>query len=58
MQIALWDVNPEVFFAWTQVFGELENVRFGSGNILKAPVDAVVSPGNSLGQMSGGVDLS
>ena len=26
MQIALWDVNPEVFFAWTQVFGELEEV--------------------------------
>jgi O-acetyl-ADP-ribose deacetylase (regulator of RNase III) len=58
MRVALWDINPEVVFAWTQVFSGCEDIRIGSGNILKANVDSIVSPTNSFGYMDGGIDLA
>ena len=58
MRVALWDMNPGVVFAWTQVFSGFEDIRIGSGNILKAHVDAIVCPANSLGFMDGGIDLA
>jgi O-acetyl-ADP-ribose deacetylase (regulator of RNase III) len=58
MLVELWDVNPAVVLAWTKTFSELEHVRIGSGNILKAKIDAIVSPANSFGYMDGGIDLT
>ena len=42
--------------AFTQVFGGHDRVSFGSGDLLRADVDAIVSPANSFGQMDGGID--
>jgi O-acetyl-ADP-ribose deacetylase (regulator of RNase III) len=58
MRIALWDINPEVVFAWTRIFSGYDGVRLGCGSILSSSVDAVVSPANSYGRMDGGVDLA
>lgn len=57
MQLVLRDTNPHVVLAWTQVFGGAEDVTFGVGDLLRAGVDAVVSPANSFGYMDGGIDL-
>lgn len=43
--------------AFTQVFGGHDRVSFGSGDLLRADVDAIVSPANSFGRMDGGIDL-
>ena len=45
-------------FAWTQIFADYQNVSYRSASILKANVDAVVSPANSFGFMDGGIDLA
>src|SRR5690349_7233705 len=58
MRLALWDLSPEVVFAWTQTFAEFPHASFGCGNILKANVNALVSPANSFGFMDGGVDMA
>ena len=58
MRLVLWYHNPEVVFAWTQTFAEFPDVSFSSGNILKANVDALVSPANSFGIMDGGLDAA
>src|SRR5450755_4652758 len=58
MFLVLNDSNPEVVFAWMQVFGDYEGVGFGAGDILRARVDAVVSPANSFGFMDGGIDAA
>lgn len=57
MLIVLWDINPEVVMAWTEVFKDSEGFKFGCGSILQARVDALVSPANSFGFMDGGIDL-
>ncbi|MFV8749836.1 macro domain-containing protein [Nannocystaceae bacterium ST9] len=57
MQLVLRDINPHVVLAWTQVFGGRQGVSFGSGDVLLAGVDAVVSPANGAGIMDGGIDL-
>jgi O-acetyl-ADP-ribose deacetylase (regulator of RNase III) len=57
MQLALWDVDPDVVLAWTQAFGPYAGVAAGCGNILACGADALVSPANSQGFMDGGVDL-
>jgi O-acetyl-ADP-ribose deacetylase (regulator of RNase III) len=56
--VALWDIKPEVVLAWMQVFAQYRGVSFGCDNILRARVDAVVSPANSFGYMDGGIDLA
>lgn len=38
------------------MFGGHDQVSFGSGDLLRADVDAIVSPANSFGQMDGGID--
>ena len=43
--------------AFAQVFGGHDQVSFGSGDLLAAGVDAIVSPANSFGRMDGGIDL-
>lgn len=58
MQIVLRDLDPEVVLAWTQVFGPYKSITVGSGDLLRANVDAVVSPANSFGFLDGGIDLA
>lgn len=58
MFLMLYDRNPEVVFAWTELFAGYEGVRLGCGDLLTARVDAVVSPANGLGFMDGGIDLA
>jgi O-acetyl-ADP-ribose deacetylase (regulator of RNase III) len=57
MLLVLRDTDPHVVLAFTQVFGGHDRVSFGSGDVLAADVDAIVSPANSFGQMDGGIDL-
>lgn len=56
MQLILRDLNPHVVLAWTQVFGGRAGISFGTGDLLRADVDAVVSPANGAGIMDGGID--
>jgi O-acetyl-ADP-ribose deacetylase (regulator of RNase III) len=56
--LVLSDTNPEVVMAFMQAFGAYEGVTFGSGNILQARIDSIVSPANSFGFMDGGIDLA
>lgn len=58
MFLVLRDINPEMVMAWTQTFGNYKGVSYGSGSILEADVDAIVSPANSFGYMDGGIDLA
>jgi len=58
MLLVLYDHNPDIVFAWTQVLSDYEGVIFGAGDLLRARVDAVVSPANSFGYMDGGIDLA
>jgi O-acetyl-ADP-ribose deacetylase (regulator of RNase III) len=57
MLLVLRDTDPHVVLAFTQVFGGHDDVSFGSGDLLAAGVDAIVSPANSFGRMDGGIDL-
>ena len=58
MLLVLSDLNPEVVFAWTQIFVDYQNVSYRCASSLRANVDAVVSPANSFGFMDGGIDLA
>lgn len=58
MQIVLRDHNPHIVMAWTDAVGHYAGVHIGVGNLLRAHVDAVVSPANSFGFMDGGIDLA
>lgn len=57
MLLVLRDTDPHVVLAFTQIFGGHDHVSFGSGDLLGAELDAVVSPANSFGRMDGGIDL-
>jgi O-acetyl-ADP-ribose deacetylase (regulator of RNase III) len=57
MLLVLRDTDPHVVLAFTQVFGGHDGVSVGSGDLLAAGVDAIVSPANSFGRMDGGIDL-
>lgn len=58
MLIALWDLDPDMVHCWAQRLGRYAGVTFGVGDLLRARVDAVVSPANSSGFMDGGIDLA
>ena len=58
MFLVLRDINPEIVMAWTQTFGNYKGVSIGTGNILRADVDAIVSPANSFCYMNGCIDLA
>lgn len=58
MIVALWDLDPDIVLAWTQRLGRYAGLTFGCGDLLRARVDAVVSPANSAGFMDGGIDLA
>ena len=52
------DTNPQVVEAWKKVFKDHPEVQCIHGNILDQKVDAWVTPTNSKGHMSGGVDYA
>jgi O-acetyl-ADP-ribose deacetylase (regulator of RNase III) len=56
LRISLCDTNPEVVDAWLDTFSDVEGVEVLLGDLLDAGCDAIVSPANSFGDMSGGVD--
>jgi len=58
MLITLWDLDPDMVLCWTQRLGRYAGITFGVGDLLRARVDAVVSPANSSGFMDGGIDLA
>lgn len=56
LAVVLTDVNAKVVQAWRSAFADTPEVRIVQGSILEQQVDAWVSPTNSHGLMSGGVD--
>ncbi len=58
MKIYLRDTNPEVVDAWHHSFNGIENVEPSCGDIFDIPAEAIVSPTNSFGDMTGGIDLA
>lgn len=58
-QITLIDINPEITDAWQRTFEGYPNIEVKTGDITKkAIVDVWVTPTNSKGHMSGGVDYA
>ena len=58
MRLVLRGLDPELVLALTQTFGPYVGITVGSGDLLRANVDAVVSPANSFGYLDGGIDLA
>jgi O-acetyl-ADP-ribose deacetylase (regulator of RNase III) len=56
--LILRDTAPEMVMAWLEAFSDDGPWSIGSGNILHAKADAIVSPANSYGFMDGGIDLA
>lgn len=56
LRLTLCDTNAEMTDAWLDQFFGVEGVEIVQGDLLDASGDAVVSPANSFGDMSGGVD--
>jgi O-acetyl-ADP-ribose deacetylase (regulator of RNase III) len=56
MRLSLCDTNPEMTDAWLEHFYAVDEVEILCGNMLEVVCDALVSPANSFGDMSGGVD--
>jgi O-acetyl-ADP-ribose deacetylase (regulator of RNase III) len=57
MKVILAAVNPELAQAWESVCGDLDGVSVHRGPILDARCDAVVSPTDTGGSMTGGINL-
>jgi hypothetical protein len=49
MKIILTDLAPKLLDAWTEFFGNEENVSVVESDITKIKCDAIVSPANSFG---------
>jgi O-acetyl-ADP-ribose deacetylase (regulator of RNase III) len=58
MKIILTDLAPKLLDAWTEFFGNEENVSVVESDITKIECDAIVSPANSFGFMDGGLDYA
>lgn len=58
MKLILCDLNPELCTAWQKEFAgySQDEVEIVNGNILEVEADALVSPANSFGYMTGGID--
>ena len=57
MRIILVDINERVVDAWRSKFKRCDDVVVRHGAIAAVECDAIVSPANSFGIMTGGVDL-
>ena len=58
LHIKLCDSNGEVADILANVFSDLDHVSIYHGDIFNVKADAIVSPANSFGDMSGGLDLA
>src|SRR5262245_11246209 len=56
LRVSLSDTNPHVAQAMAAAFDGVAEVEVVEGNLLDLACDAVVSPANSFGDMSGGID--
>lgn len=56
MKVFLRDINPALCNEWRRAFKDVADVEVEAGDIFHTPVDAVVSPANSFGWMTGGID--
>ena len=56
LRVSLCDINPDMTDAWLDSFFGVAAVEIVQGDLLDAGGEAVVSPANSFGDMSGGVD--
>jgi len=56
-KVFLRDTNENVVFFWKKYFKPFPEVEISSGDIFEIKADAIVSPANSFGMMSGGIDL-
>src|SRR5205085_4088920 len=56
LRLSLCDLNADMTDAWLDSFFGVDAVEIVQGDLLETEADAVVSPANSFGDMSGGVD--
>src|SRR5262245_54048028 len=56
LRLSLGARHPAVAAALATEFAEVSSVEVVEGDLLDLSVDAVVSPANSFGDMSGGID--
>ncbi len=56
LRLSLGDLNPQVAGALAEAFVDVGAVEVVEGNLLELACDAIVSPANSFGDMSGGID--
>ncbi len=56
MQLYLRDLNADLCNHWRRTFADVPDVHVEPGDIFRTPIDAVVSPANSFGWMTGGID--
>ncbi|MGE0709111.1 MAG: macro domain-containing protein [Planctomycetota bacterium] len=56
LQVTLVDRAPGLAEAWARAFADCESVAVLEGDLLALSGDALVSPANSFGDMSGGID--
>ncbi len=56
LRLSLCDRNPDITDLWSEIFRDADSVEVVQGNLLHLDCDALVSPANSFGDMSGGID--
>lgn len=56
LQVTLCDRSEEISIQLAKHFGDFDNTRVLEGDINLVDSDAIVAPGNSFGDMSGGLD--
>lgn len=56
LRLSLCDRNSDITDVWSEVFGDVDCVEVVEGNLLDLDCDALISPANSFGDMSGGID--
>lgn len=56
IKIHLRDKNKNIVDAWKKHLYRYDNFEISCGNIFDVEADAIVSPANSFGIMSGGID--
>lgn len=58
MKLILYDINKDLIEAWKKEFKDLPNVEVLNIEFKDLQADYVVTAGNSLGVMTGGIDLA
>ena len=56
IKISICDQNPDLIRVFVQIFANEDHVEILQGNLLNLKADALISPANSFGDMSGGLD--